>query len=72
MRGRGTRGCAATAVWNRSISVATSASPEASGVTCTLQPFATAKSWLFGSRAAIQIGIGSWMGFGEAVVFGKG
>ncbi len=54
------------------MSVSISSTPCHSGVTCTLNPWLTANSWLFGSRAAIQIGgPPSWSGLGEAVVAGK-
>src|SRR4051812_49604008 len=57
---RGTSGWLAHASLNRCIKLSISSSPSARGVTCTLHPVATAKSWLLGSRAAIQIGGGGW------------
>ena len=70
--GRGLSGFSAQAALNLSIRPATSPSPSASGVTCTLQLLATANECVLGSRAAIHIGgYGCWIGRGTAVVVGN-
>lgn len=70
--GRGTSGWLATAVSNFRFRSTTSSSPFISGVTMTLQPCATAKSWEAGSRAAIHMGgVGRWIGLGTLVEVGN-
>ena len=70
--GRVTSGWLSQASLNFCIRLSISSSPSASGVTCTLQPLATAKSWLAGSRAAIHSGgCGCCSGFGAEVDSGN-